>query len=158
HILNNVLYNAPAFKELLNRNYRSRALDSHLRSMPLFRNLSPEFLELLKERAELENYAPGQVIFRQGDAADSVYLVRLGFVKMSQVYPGGEVVLSYQSRGSYFGETALLPPAFRVRAKGPKPGQTAEGIATKAPLTVGRAPRAPGALATPWDEFISREH
>lgn len=158
HILNNVLYNAPAFKDRLNRNYRSRALETHLRSMPLFRNLSPEFLALLKELAELENYAPGQVIFRQGDPADSVYLVRLGFVKVSQVYPGGELVLSYQSRGSYFGEMALLPAAFRVLARGPKRDQIAEGIATKAPLTIGRAPGVPAALSTPWDEFISREH
>src|SRR5215472_1292320 len=39
NILNNVLYNAPAFKDKLNKNYRSRALDSHLRSVPIFRNL-----------------------------------------------------------------------------------------------------------------------
>src|SRR5947209_3029621 len=45
NILNNVLYNAPAFKEKLNKNYRVRALDSHLRSVPIFRNLSPEFLD-----------------------------------------------------------------------------------------------------------------
>ncbi len=48
NILNNVLYNAAAFKDKLNRNYRSRALESHLRSVPVFRNLSPEFLEYLQ--------------------------------------------------------------------------------------------------------------
>jgi len=51
----------------------------------------------------------------------------MGFVKVSQVFPGGELVLTYLSRGSYFGEMGLLPPVFRVRAKGPKPGQSAEG-------------------------------
>src|SRR5436305_12480244 len=53
NILNNVLYNAAAFKEKLSRNYRSRALDSHLRSVPMFRSLSKEFLDSLRDRVEL---------------------------------------------------------------------------------------------------------
>jgi len=158
NILNNVLYNSPAFKDKLNRNYRTRALESHLRSVPVFRNLSPEFLEYLKERVELVDAVPGQVICRQGDVADSFYLIRLGFVKVSQVFPGGELVLTYLSRGSYFGEMGLLPPVFRVRAKGEKPGQIAEGAVSTAGLNVGRAPGSPDDLAVPWDEFISREH
>jgi CRP-like cAMP-binding protein/Fe-S-cluster-containing hydrogenase component 2 len=158
NILNNVLYNAPAFKDKLNRNYRARALETHLLSIPLFRNLSPEFLARLKERAELLDVVPGQVICRQGDVADSCYLIRMGFVKVSQVFPGGELVLTYLSRGSYFGELGLLPQVFRVRAKGSKPGQIAEGVVSSSPLRVGRGPGAVGLLATPWDEFISREH
>jgi CRP-like cAMP-binding protein len=57
---------------------------------------------------ELLRYAPGQVICRQGDPADSFYLVRIGFVKVSEAYPGGELVLAYLSRGDYFGEIGLL--------------------------------------------------
>src|SRR5690242_18802850 len=71
NILNNVLYNAAAFKDRLSRNYRTRALDSHLRSVPVFRNLSPEFLDSLRDRVELVDVAPGQVICRQGEIADS---------------------------------------------------------------------------------------
>ena len=126
NILNNVLYNAAAFKDKLNRNYRFRALDSHLRSVPIFRNLSPDFLEHLRDRVELVDAVPGQVICRQGEIADSFYLIRMGFVKVSQVFPGGELVLTYLSRGSYFGEMGLLPPVFRVRARGLKPGNIAE--------------------------------
>ena len=107
---------------------------------------------------ELEDIVPGQVICQQGDVADSCYLIRMGFVKISQVFPGGDLVLTYLSRGSYFGELGLLPPVLRVRAKGLKPGQIAEGVASAAPLKVGRAPGA-GALAIPWDEVLySREH
>ena len=72
------------------------------------------------------------MICRQGDIADSFYLIRMGFVKVSQIFPGGELVLTYLSRGSYFGEMGLLPPVFRVRAKGLKPGQTAEGAVSTA--------------------------
>jgi CRP-like cAMP-binding protein/Fe-S-cluster-containing hydrogenase component 2 len=158
NILNNVLYTAPKFKETLNRKYRERALDTHLRSVPLFRSLTPEFLEELKQKAELQDVAPGQVICRQGDAADAFYLIRLGFVKVSKSLPGGELVLTYLSRGSYFGEMGLLPPMFRIRATGRKPGQATDGAVSAAPLTIGRNPGSADALAVPWDEYVSREH
>src|SRR5262249_7662333 len=98
NILNNVLYNAPAFKEKLNRNYRARALDSHLRSVPIFSSLTPELLDYLRERVELIDVAPGEVICSQGEIADSFYLIRMGFIKVSQIFPGGELVLTYLSR------------------------------------------------------------
>jgi CRP-like cAMP-binding protein len=158
NILNNVLYNAATFKDRLNKNYRFRALDSHLRSVPIFRNLSLDFLQHLRDRVELVDAVPGQVICRQGEIADSFYLIRMGFVKVSQVFPGGELVLTYLSRSSYFGEMGLLPPVFRVRAKGVKVGNLTEVAVSSTELTVGRSPADAGAMAIPWDEYISREH
>jgi CRP-like cAMP-binding protein/Fe-S-cluster-containing hydrogenase component 2 len=158
NILNNVLYNAPKFKEKLNQNYRLRALDSHLRSVPMFRNVSREFLDYLRDRVELVDVKPDEVICRQGEIADSFYLIRMGFVKVSQVFPGGELVLTYLSRGSYFGEMGLLPPVFRVRAKGLKEGTGIEQTISTEPVIMGRAPSGDGAMAVPWDDYISREH
>jgi CRP-like cAMP-binding protein/Fe-S-cluster-containing hydrogenase component 2 len=158
NVLNNVLYNAPAFKDKLNQNYRRRALETQLRSVSVFRGLSDEFISTLRDRVELVDVQPGERICKQGDVADAFYLIRLGFVKVSQSFPGGEMVLTYLSRGSYFGEMGLLPPVFRVRAKGQQAGQVAEGAVSDAILTAGRGPRVANSLAVPWDEFISREH
>ncbi|MFY9803446.1 MAG: cyclic nucleotide-binding domain-containing protein [Candidatus Acidiferrales bacterium] len=102
------------FRAKLDRSYRQRALDSHLRSVPVFAELTQEFIAGLREKVELLRFAPGQVIFRQGEDADSFYLVRIGFVKVSQTYPGGEMVLAYLSRGEYFGETGLLHGTMRT--------------------------------------------
>lgn len=96
------------FRAQIDQNYRRRALETHLRGVPMFADLSPDFIEHLKESVDLVRYAPGQIIARQGDAADSFYLVRIGFVKISEEYPGGELVLAYLSRGDYFGEIGLL--------------------------------------------------
>jgi len=96
------------FREQLDRTYKQRALEDHLRSVPVLESLTPEFIEHLKERVELVRYLPGQVICAQGDPADSFYLVRLGFVKVSESRPGGDLVLAYLARGSYFGEMAFL--------------------------------------------------
>jgi CRP-like cAMP-binding protein/Fe-S-cluster-containing hydrogenase component 2 len=158
NILNNVLYNSPAFKDKLNKNYRNRALETHLRAIPVFHALSPEFLARLRDRAELVDVLPGQVICKQGEVADALYLIRLGFVKITQEFPGGEMVLTYLSRGSYFGEMGLLPPAFRVRGRGTQPGQIAEGVLSRQPLICGRAPDGDAQLAIPWDDYLSREH
>jgi CRP-like cAMP-binding protein/Fe-S-cluster-containing dehydrogenase component len=102
------------FRAQVDQNYRKRALENHLRGVPMFADLSPDFIEHLKESVELLRYAPGQVIARQGDAADSFYLVRIGFVKISENYPGGELVLAYLSRGDYFGEIGLLGGGVRT--------------------------------------------
>jgi CRP-like cAMP-binding protein/Fe-S-cluster-containing dehydrogenase component len=96
------------FRAQLDETYRRRALENHLRGVPMFADLSPEFIEHLKGSVELQRFAPGQVIVQQGEAADSFYLVRIGFVKVSENYPGGELVLAYLSRGDYFGEIGLL--------------------------------------------------
>src|ERR1041384_6113319 len=90
------------------QNYRKRALENHLRGVPMFADLSAGFIEHLKGSVELLRFSPGQTIAKQGDAADSFYLVRIGFVKISENYSGGELVLAYLSRGDYFGEIGLL--------------------------------------------------
>jgi len=103
-----------SFRAQVDQNYRKRALENHLRGVPMFADLSTDFIEHLKESVELVRFAPGQAIARQGDAADSFYLVRIGFVKISENYPGGELVLAYLSRGDYFGEIGLLGGSVRT--------------------------------------------
>jgi CRP-like cAMP-binding protein len=66
------------------------------------------FVDFLRPRVELVRLNPGQVVFRQGDPADHFYLVRIGFVKVSQNRHGGERVLTYLGPGRYFGEIGLL--------------------------------------------------
>ena len=97
-----------SFREQLDRTYKQRALESHLKSVPVLASLTPEFIEHLKQRVELVRFLPGQVICAQGEPADSFYLVRLGFVKVTESRPGGDLVLAYLARGSYFGEMAFL--------------------------------------------------
>ncbi len=103
-----------SFREQLDSTYKRRALESHLRSVPVLESLTPEFIEHLKSRVELVRYLPGQVICAQGEPADSFYLVRLGFVKVTESRPGGDLVLAYLARGSYFGEMAFLGNSTRT--------------------------------------------
>jgi CRP-like cAMP-binding protein/Fe-S-cluster-containing hydrogenase component 2 len=98
----------PKARAILDEKYRTRALDQHLASVPLLEGLSKEFVDRLRPKVKLLRFDPGATIFKQGDAPDGFYLVRIGFVKVSRGYAGGDVVLSYLPRGSCFGEMALL--------------------------------------------------
>jgi CRP-like cAMP-binding protein len=103
-----------AFRKQQEEAYRERALGTHLRNVPVFADLSEEFIEHLRTRVELQRFEPGQAIFRQGEVADSLFVIRIGFVKVSQKFPGGELVLSYLQRGNCFGEIGLLSGAVRT--------------------------------------------
>jgi CRP-like cAMP-binding protein/flavoprotein len=105
-----ILHKNKRFKAQMEKTYRIRALDTHLRSVPIFEGLTDDFLNHLRDRVELLRFEPGQVVFRQGEPADSFYLIRTGFVKVTQQFPGDEMVLAYLPRGSYFGEIGLLAP------------------------------------------------
>ncbi len=116
-ILRNVLYmlqRNEVSKKTLDAVYRERTLDNYLRVAPLFSVLTQDTKEFAKFVAEIRpcvkliRVHPGQVIFRQGDQADHFYLVRSGFVKVSQNRQGGDRVMNYLGPGSYFGEIGLL--------------------------------------------------
>ena len=109
-----IMLKSKTFRAQLDETYRRRALENHLRGVPMFANLSADFIAHIKESVELQRFAPGQTIVQQGEPADSFYLVRIGFVKVSESYPGGEMVLAYLSRGDYFGEIGLLSGGVRT--------------------------------------------
>jgi CRP-like cAMP-binding protein/Pyruvate/2-oxoacid:ferredoxin oxidoreductase delta subunit len=104
----------PEFKAQLDRNYRQRALETHLRGLSIFSSVTDDFLDGLRERAEFVRFEPGEVICGQGEPADSFYLIRIGFVKVSQAFPGGDMVLAYLSRGELFGEMGMLGEGTRT--------------------------------------------
>jgi CRP-like cAMP-binding protein/Fe-S-cluster-containing hydrogenase component 2 len=101
-------FKGTSFKKQMDEKYRQRSLFNHLRSVPLFAGLGDEFLNYLRDRAELISCGKGEVICKQGDAADAFYLIRNGLVRVAQAMPGGEMVRTYLKRGEFFGEIGLI--------------------------------------------------
>src|SRR5262249_18050987 len=134
-ILRNVLYimqRNPSFRRELEAKYRSRTIDSHLRSVPLFAPLRGDearfrrVVDELRPRVALRRCEPGEVILRQGaPAVDGLCLVRTGFVKVSQARPGGERVLNYVGPGGYIGEIGVLAELPELRDLAPAGVRTA---------------------------------
>ncbi|HEX5628645.1 MAG TPA: cyclic nucleotide-binding domain-containing protein [Usitatibacteraceae bacterium] len=78
-----------------------------------------ELAELVTSGVEVRRYGGNEVLFKEGDAPDGLYLLRRGSVMVSRAIAGREVVLSYLSAGNYVGEMALLtdsPRSATVRA------------------------------------------
>ncbi len=80
-----------------------------LRSVDLFAPLPDEDLTLIASSLQERRFRQGQVIFRQGEPGDSMYIVLDGRVRIATTDPQGEQrVLSFLDPGALFGELALL--------------------------------------------------
>ncbi len=97
-----------ALKQRLDALYRERSLSSQLKSTPVFADCNDIFIEALKEKVELVSCDPGEVVAREGEVADAFYVLRSGFLKLSQRFEQGEIVVSYLSKGMSLGEIELL--------------------------------------------------
>ncbi|MFQ5926410.1 MAG: cation:proton antiporter [Terriglobia bacterium] len=77
-----------------------------LRQVPFFQNLPERCLAELQRRARPHTVLEDEVIFREGDPSDSLYLIARGAVRISIGPP--ERILAVLSPGDFFGEMALL--------------------------------------------------
>jgi serine/threonine protein phosphatase PrpC/CRP-like cAMP-binding protein len=80
-----------------------------LRNMPLFQHLSyVELVEVLNI-AELQAFKAGEIVFREGDAGDALYLVLEGRIRIEK----NGVELALLGPGGHFGEMALMDKTTR---------------------------------------------
>jgi len=75
----------------------------------LFEGISSDVLKKIGPQIGMLRMGPGEVIFREGEPGDSLYLVDEGSVKISRSDSAGEQeIISYIDPGNFFGATALL--------------------------------------------------
>lgn len=103
-VLRAVKENSPRFNE----EYKDRALRNHLMNVPMFEEEPEAVYQFLRDKIDLITKFKGEVVFREGEASDSFYLIRSGFIKISQKKPGGETVLKYMGRGEHMGHDGIL--------------------------------------------------
>jgi small-conductance mechanosensitive channel/CRP-like cAMP-binding protein len=96
---------AEAEKEAAERRARALAV---FKGIDIFSPLSKKALESLAGAAEIRVYGTGEIILRQGDAGDELFIVESGQVGMT-VRKDGRVTFSKDRGGGYlFGEMSLL--------------------------------------------------
>ncbi len=79
------------------------------RSVFVEQRLSPMEIHFLASLSREERFGEGEVIFREGDHGEKMYVVLEGKVMISKSVPGaGEEALAFVERGEYFGEMALI--------------------------------------------------
>jgi CRP/FNR family cyclic AMP-dependent transcriptional regulator len=71
--------------------------------------LSRMEIHFLSSLSKERNLKPGEVLFREGDRGDAMYVVVDGKVRIGKQIPGaGEEALAFMERGDWFGEMALI--------------------------------------------------
>lgn len=78
-----------------------------LASTPLFAGLSQEALESLVQQLTLVQLAKGEVLFREGDPGDALYVICEGEVSVAAEGPP-RVEMARMGPGSFIGEVALM--------------------------------------------------
>ena len=86
------------------------SLPSEVANLPLFAELDPESLHALIARLRVVHLDQGQILFRQGDAADALYVVTEGaVVPIAEGAEGeGRRKLAVIERGDFVGEIGLI--------------------------------------------------
>ncbi|WP_437965465.1 Stp1/IreP family PP2C-type Ser/Thr phosphatase [Sorangium sp. So ce260] len=75
-----------------------------LAKMPLFARLQEREMLRVMQVAEVLSFEPGQIVVREGDRGDELFIVLSGLVRIVR----GDAVLSEVGPGEHFGEMALI--------------------------------------------------
>jgi CRP/FNR family transcriptional regulator len=80
-----------------------------LAQVPLFSTLAPDDLERVAQVAVPRRFEASQVVFREGDASDTCYVIRSGHVRALRAHlDGRSITLAQFGPGDHFGELAML--------------------------------------------------
>ncbi|MCT4655635.1 MAG: cyclic nucleotide-binding domain-containing protein [Cohaesibacter sp.] len=85
-----------------------------LRGVPFFADFTEDQLRLLAFGAETRSYRARQVLFRQGDLADSGFIIAEGEVRMTISQDGMDLDSQHLYPGSLIGELALIAETRRA--------------------------------------------
>ncbi|KXS14977.1 camp-dependent protein kinase regulatory subunit [Gonapodya prolifera JEL478] len=112
------------FRRILmeNTSKKRRMYETFLEEVPLLISLEPYERHKIADNLESVTFEDGGVVIRQGDKGDAFYIIEAGEARVfKRDQEGVEYEFPGLSRGSYFGELALLtdnPRAATIVAKG----------------------------------------
>jgi CRP/FNR family cyclic AMP-dependent transcriptional regulator len=79
-----------------------------IRRVPVFSAIGPEKQKLLCFSSERLTFEPGEVMFREGDAADAAYVVIDGTVEITVQTVSGPLLVNTLGESDVVGETAIF--------------------------------------------------
>ena len=81
---------------------------ARLRALPLFAGLDDNTLRAITQRLVVRPVAAGEIVYKEGDIGDALYLVDKGRIEIVGSVSRKGQVLARLSAGGFFGEMALL--------------------------------------------------
>jgi len=82
----------------------------YIKSVVPFNSLSEESLQSISQDLQNVAYSAGEIIIKEGEEGDSLYIIEKGTVQIYMKDPGSDekITLSKLKEGDYFGEMALI--------------------------------------------------
>jgi len=113
--LGEIMSSYPRVEEVLFDFYKERVVDTLLAMTELFRPLSPEDRKEVLARVERSAWGAGEDIVKEGEAGQTMYLIKSGEVEVWVRGAGGErSEVARLGPGDFFGEVALATSRPRV--------------------------------------------
>lgn len=82
---------------------------SCLRIVPIFNGISLEDIATLQTVTKSESFRKGEIIFREGEHSESLFVIKAGLIKLSKISQDGkEQIIRLLFQGDFFGQFALL--------------------------------------------------
>jgi len=92
-----------------------------LQEMGFLQDMAPEHLEEIANIAQIRDFAKFDVVFREGEAAENMYLVMFGIVSLEICAPGaGCKQILTLGPGELLGWSSLLEQRYTARARTPQ--------------------------------------
>jgi CRP-like cAMP-binding protein len=116
-----------------------RTIDTLLREVPVFEGLKPAQLKLIAGCASNVQFQEGDVLFREGEPADTFFVIRHGSVALEMYHPPrGAVLIETIEAGEILGWSWLFPPYrwhFDARALSPVRATAFDGACLRGKCT-----------------------
>lgn len=107
-ILEKIIRNRPELYHAVIKRYQQRITDTALRNVPLFRSVPADRLALLAEQSSLIGVQAGEVIVREGEPGDAIYIIIYGTARVSREAGEEPFNLALLRAGDYFGEWSIM--------------------------------------------------
>lgn len=101
--MNKLINSVESVKRVINQVFISRALQANFSP-----NAQHELVDEIARTCVIHEFKAGEVVFNEGDPADSLHLVRRGSLTVSRRISEREIVLSYVPAGNYVGEMGVM--------------------------------------------------
>lgn len=98
----------PGLAQSIRRFYRQRLLANAMATSPVFRPFSPGDRKLIMSRFVARETKAGEVVIREGEPSDGLYVVLEGAVDVLKRQMGKDVLVSQLREGDLFGEMSCL--------------------------------------------------
>jgi CRP-like cAMP-binding protein len=107
-MLREIVQHYPSVAQSLKNFYRQRLVNNVMATSPMFNEFDPMERRAVVERFRMRQVATNEVLIREGQRSDGLYVVLHGGVRVAKKTDSGEVELARLKEGELFGEMSLL--------------------------------------------------